>query len=187
MKSPRVTINNLFAGYARAGLDPAAWYALSAEQQTKAQLAFIEVRARILYTLPNDPAYRLPGNVQAKAGELYRNAQEAMNALSAEDAHNALSLGIQAGLAMQGISTQLVAAEALDVTEQLQRPRSAGGKETARQKKEQEAANVSKAAEHWERLGNDNRPERERAAVIAERMGHPSDTVRRWIKKAGLR
>mgnify|MGYP003111896898 CR=1 FL=1 len=188
MKPTRVTINNLFAGYARAGMDPQHWYEnLTDEQRIGAQLDFIEARARLLEQLPHDSELGIPANVQAEAKRLYKLVQQTVAAMSQNQMIQASGFMLEAGVTMQRISTQLVAAKALDVTDRLQRPRSAGGKETARQKQEQEAANVATAAEHWEKLASSNRPERERAAVIAERMGRPVDTVRRWIKKAGLR
>jgi hypothetical protein len=65
--------------------------------------------------------------------------------------------------------------------------RSQGGKSTAEDRKKDAADNIKTAARHWHELEKSGRPKRERGAVIAERMGAPKDTVRRWINQAGLR
>ncbi|SDU29330.1 hypothetical protein [Halopseudomonas salegens] len=50
------------------------------------------------------------------------------------------------------------------------------------------AERIKKAARIWRELEQTGRPERERVAVIAARMGGAKpDTIRRWLKKAGLR
>lgn len=188
MKATRVTINNLFAGYARAGMDPQSWCEnLTKEQQLAAQLDFIEARASLLMGLPHDSAYGVPANVQGLSKRLFDQIRKARDAMNQSQMIHACTFMLEAGVAMQRISTHLVVAEAVDVTERLQRPRSSGGQETARLKKAAAEDNQVKAAEHWRKLESEGRPERERVAIIARRMGHPSDTVRRWIKKAGLR
>lgn len=187
MKAPRVTINNLFAGYLLAGTDPQDWEAMTDEQRIGAQLDFIEARARLLMELPHDPRYGLPANLQVLAKRLYRQVQEAVAAMSQGQTVRAGGYMLQVGVTMQSVSTHLAAVEALDVTEKLQRPRSAGGQETARVKKEAATENMEKAADHWQKLEAEGRPERERAPVIAKRMGFPVNTVRGWIRKAGLR
>lgn len=65
--------------------------------------------------------------------------------------------------------------------------RSAGGHSTAEQKREEAEQNVAEVMERWQKLEAQGKPERERAAIIAYRMGRPVNTVRTWIKKAGLR
>jgi len=65
--------------------------------------------------------------------------------------------------------------------------RSAGGQSTAEQKQAEAEANIAQVVELWKKLEAQGRPERERAGIIANRMGRPIDTVRRWVKKAGLR
>ncbi|MGF2734828.1 hypothetical protein [Marinobacter sp. DUT-1] len=188
MRTPRVTINNLFAGYARAGMDPQHWYEnLTDEQRLGAQLDFIEARACLLERLPYDEGAGIPGNVQNEAKRLNRLVQQTMAAMSQGQMIQAGGFMLDIGVAMQKISTHLTAAKALDVTEELQRPRSAGGKQTAIRKQEAAAENIKTAARHWHKLAADGRPERVRAGVIAQIMGYPVGTVRGWIKKAGLR
>ncbi|WP_022962626.1 hypothetical protein [Halopseudomonas pelagia] len=49
------------------------------------------------------------------------------------------------------------------------------------------SANIEAAKTIWVELAANGRPERERVAVIAQRMGFEESTVRGWIRKAGLR
>lgn len=65
--------------------------------------------------------------------------------------------------------------------------RSAGGQSTAEHKQAEAEANIAQVVELWERLEAQGRPERERAAIIATRMGRPIQSVRRWIRKANIR
>ena len=70
--------------------------------------------------------------------------------------------------------------------EQLAR-RSEGGRITAQQKKDDAAANMAEAVRLWDELGSSGKAEHERASIIAQRMGAKPNTVRGWLKKAGLR
>lgn len=121
MKAQRVTINNLFAGYARAGMDPQDWYEnLTDEQRVGAQLDFIEARAELLQRLPHEGNPKIPANVQVEAKRLGKLVQQAVAAMSQNQMIPAGGFMLEAGVTMQRISTQLVAAEALDVTGDLQ-------------------------------------------------------------------
>ncbi|WP_303288232.1 hypothetical protein [Marinobacter sp. SS8-8] len=121
MKPTRVTIKNLFAGYACAGMDPQHFYEnLNEEQRIGAQLDFIEARARLLATRPNDGKDGVPANVQRDAKRLYRSVQQAVAAMSQDQMIQACGFMLEAGVAMQQISTQLAVAQALDVTKKLQ-------------------------------------------------------------------
>lgn len=69
-----------------------------------------------------------------------------------------------------------------------QQGRKTGAEETNKIKKRKAAENVKQAAKIWRELEQAGRPERERVAVIAQRMpGAKPDTIRGWIRKAGLR
>lgn len=62
-----------------------------------------------------------------------------------------------------------------------------GGNSTAERKREEQQERIADTVRRWEKLAKDGRPERERAGIIAQQTGHPVDTVRRWVRKAGLR
>jgi hypothetical protein len=64
---------------------------------------------------------------------------------------------------------------------------SGGGKATAEVKQASSAENIAEAVELWHKLAGQGKAERYRAGIIAKRMGFPPDTVRGWIKEAGLR
>lgn len=61
----------------------------------------------------------------------------------------------------------------------------AGGKATASIKKETQNKLIEKAIQKWNSLSD--RPERDRCGIIAEQLGVKPNTVRGWIRKAGLR
>jgi hypothetical protein len=63
--------------------------------------------------------------------------------------------------------------------------RSAGGKATAAERQMDLADNLKKVAKLWAEL--ETKQPHQRAGIIAQRMGCPVDTVRVWIRKAGLR
>lgn len=65
--------------------------------------------------------------------------------------------------------------------------RSEGGKVTAEKRSSKADDRMTKAIDCWHKLETEGRPERERCGIIANRMGVKTNTVRGWIKKAGLR
>ena len=70
----------------------------------------------------------------------------------------------------------------------VQRGREKGAAETNRKKDAETSKKIEKAAKIWRELEQTGRPEHERVAVIAQRIqGAKPDTIRRWLKKAGLR
>ena len=58
--------------------------------------------------------------------------------------------------------------------------RSTGSHNSAEIRKEEAAERMETAARLWLKL---DKPERDKCAIIAMRMGHPVDTVRRWRRK----
>lgn len=69
----------------------------------------------------------------------------------------------------------------------VQKARSGGGKRTADRRTAEAAERAKEAVELWHKLAEQGRPERDRVGIIAARKEWKSDTVRRWIKEAGLR
>lgn len=68
-----------------------------------------------------------------------------------------------------------------------QHGRSYGGSTTAKEKQAEALDNIEDTRRRWEKLAKDGRPERERAGIIATQTGSKVNTVREWIRKAGLR
>lgn len=121
MKKTRVTINALFAGYARAGLDAKQWYEdLTEEQRLRAQLEFIEVRATLLARMPHDNNAGVPANVQNEASRLNHLVQQAIEALRHDKAIQVGGFMLNIGATLQSINTHLTVAVALDVTKELE-------------------------------------------------------------------
>ncbi len=182
-----VTLPRLFSGRMLAGNPPEKFERMDETERLCAQLEFIRDRAYFLANMPYDPSCGLPANVHSEALELSRATSSALSHLSSGEMVNAAAATMKVGEKLSGIDAVLARAKALDVTEQIFRAKSAGGKSTASQKKYQAIQNVKEAAKQWRTLAENGKPEHERVALIAMRMAAKPDTVRRWIKKAGLR
>lgn len=65
--------------------------------------------------------------------------------------------------------------------------RSEGGKATAELRTNEAGERMAEAVSYWRKFEAEGRPERERCGIIATRMKAKPDTVRDWIRKAGLR
>jgi hypothetical protein len=182
-----VTLPRLFVGEMLGGLEPQTWEALSVADKLAARLSFIEARAQTLAGLEYDPANGLPVGVHVEAARLAAKAGDALAALAADDALTAAWLAVELGRNLERISTLLAVSRALDLTEAIKAPKSAGGQATAERKKREAQENIQRAVKLWAELEQAGRPEHERASVIAARMEAKTDTVRRWLIKAGLR
>ena len=187
MNKAKVTLPNLFDGEFLAGLEPQEWETLTPAERITARLAFIETRAGVLADLPHSNDSGMPANVHSTARRLQLTAQDALTALEGGDPHTAAWLALEAGKLMADVGKILAVAKALEVTVQLKKPRSAGGRTTAQQKKDEAGANMAEAVRLWDELGRSGKAEHERASIIAQRMGYNARTVRDWLKKAELR
>lgn len=180
-----VTLPRLFAGESLGGYAPQDFERLSMAEQLCARLSFIEERARALASTPYDSKNGLPANVHADARRLADRAYHALVKLAAGDVVAAAWIAVDVGQKMGSITATLAVAKALDLTVTIKKPKSAGGKATAEEKKKDARKNQDIAARIWDELAG--KPEHERVGIIARRMNAKPDTVRRWIKKAGLR
>lgn len=182
-----VTLPRLFAGESLGGYEPQDFERLSMAEQLCARLSFIEERARALSNVPYDSNNGVPANVHADARRLADRAYHALVKLAAGDVVAAAWIAVDVGQKMGNITATLAVAKALDLTVTIKKPKSAGGKATAERNKKEAEDNQDIAAEHWLELAKAGRPERDRAEIIAQRMNRKANTVRGWIKKAGLR
>jgi len=182
MKKTTVTIPHLFHGEGNAGLSFNDWHSLPPENQLRARLQFITLRASSLAQTPYDIKSGLPANVWQIAQNIERLGNQAANT---KELINVSMLCIDIGKLLESIKTIFLSYEATNFKVQLLEPKSKGGQATAAIKKTRAEENQTKAREIWfELAGND---EHSRCETIANRMGYKPDTVRRWIKKAGLR
>jgi hypothetical protein len=187
-KTMRITLPHLFAGHQLAGCDPVEFETMTCAERMCARLSFIGDRAAVLVAMPYDVANGLPANIRAEARKLQNEAMRARQLVeSGIDAAGAGEASLAVGERLGRIQMHVAVAAALDLTGKMHRPRSTGGATTAELKKAEAAERISEAVDIWQKLEKERRPKRERTAVIAQRMHVPPDTVRRWIKKAGLR
>lgn len=177
----------LFKGHATGGLDFGDWLALNDEGKLKQRLSFIASRSAAITEQPYSTDSGLPANAWGDAMQLEEKAVQALQAANDRDFITAAMLALDVGLMLEELNKLLAAYAGLKVRAEIQKPRSEGGKSTAEVKREQQQENIKEVVRRWEKLARDERPERERAGIIALQMGHPVNTVRGWIRKAGLR
>jgi len=182
-----ISVQDLFNGHTTGGLEFGDWLTLNSEGQLKQRLSFIVSRAGALTEQPYSRDSGLPSIVWGDAQLLQQTAASALIAANDRDFLTAAALAMDAGRMMAQLNALLATYAGLKVRAEIQKPRSEGGKATAEHKREQQQANIEDTVKRWEKLARDGKPERERAGIISMQTGHPVDTVRRWIKKAGLR
>ncbi len=182
-----ITVRELFTGHRTGGLAPAEWLALNEEGQLKQRLYFVASRAEAIGQIVYDENCGLPANVIGEAQQLHQRATRALQAADNQDFLTASKVALEVERMLADLNAQMAAYAGLKVRAESQKPRSNGGKSTGEIKREQQQANIEDTRRRWEKLAKDGRPERERAGIIANQTGNRVDTVRRWIKEAGLR
>lgn len=187
MKPIKVRVRELFKGEGRAGLPPEQWMGMSEEDRLYARVEFIRERAGALAGMPYSDELNIPGNVWGEFLNLEQLALQVLTDLDNGQPLRAAMASIDVGRQVEHIKTQLAIYAAADATFKLQKPRSAGGVARAEISKDEQAEKIEQVVAMWRDLGEAGRPERERAGIIATRKGWKVDTVRRWLRKAGLR
>lgn len=182
MKKPTVTIQHLFHGEGNAGLSFNDWHSLTPEKQLRARLQFITLRAYSLAQTPYDIKSGLPATIWQIAQNIERLGNQVADT---KELISVSMLCIDIGKLIESIKTQCLGSKAIKFKVQLLEPKSKGGQATAAIKKTKAEENQTRAREIWFELAG--KDERSRCGTIARRMGVKPNTVRGWIKKAGLR
>jgi hypothetical protein len=182
MKKTTVTIQHLFHGEGNAGLSFNDWHSLTPENQLRARLQFITLRSSSLAKTPYDTKSGLLANVWQIAKRITNLATQAADT---KELISVSMLCIDIGKLIESIKTQCLGSEAIKFKVQLLEPKSKGGEATAAIKKTKAEENQTRAREIWFELAG--KDERSRCETIADRMGVKPNTVRGWIRKAGLR
>lgn len=171
-KTPSVTLHDFFAG-------PAI------EAFPEEKILAIYKKARELGSMPYDPGNGWPANVHALALVIADHAHKAAKAIDANDAMTAMIHGYRVGEYCQKISTLLAVKDSLNHQDKALEPRVAGGKKAGQKPKEEAEENKQKIIKHWKRLKD--KPEHNRAAIIAELMMLSPQAVRRHVRELKLR
>ena len=171
-KTPSVTLHDFFAG-------PAI------EAHPEERLLAIFKKALELGNMPYDISNGWPANVHNLARVIADHAHKAAIAIDANDAMTAMIHGYRVGEYCQKISTLLAVKDSLNHQDKALEPRVAGGKKRGQKTKEDAEETKQKIIKHWHRLKD--KPEHNRAAIIAELMTVSPKTVRDHLSKAGLR
>ena len=173
-KTPSVTIPDFFSGPA---------IEIFPEEKIEA----IYTKALELKIMRYDPANGWPANVHKQAMLIVDHIHLIKKAISENNTMAAMIYGFRLGECCQKISTLLAVKDSLNHQDKALAPRVSGGKGAGQQTKEDAEENKQKIIRHWERLEKNKTPERNRAAIIAERMNLTPKTVREHINEAGLR
>lgn len=179
----KITVQRLFDGNLTGGVEPESWESLTIDERISSRLRFIQSRAKSFADMPYSTESGLPANIWSEARRLEKSAEDAITALPSNP-HLSAWYAIEVGVQMGRINELVAVAKAFEIKIELIEPKSQGGKTTAKLKKLSAAEKMDEAVRLWRTL---KKPERVRSGIIAQRMGYPTDTVRRWIKKAGLR
>lgn len=185
-------LKNLFGGWRSGGLPFEEWQVLSERERLCAQIDFIAARALLLSQMPYDQSRGMPANVHGTARQLVKQTRRAWEALVQEDADEAISAGMEIGIAVESVKAHLAMAKAIDVSAELAQakdqwesetiaPKRRGGRTRAEQLQAERDARAATAREKWDRLADHHYAEHERAGIIAAQMGVSSRTVRRWL------
>ncbi len=161
--------------------------ALQPDEQLVERLRFIWDRAGALSLATYDQELGIPANVSAEAERLRQAAATALHAIERGDHAEASLSALDAGKRMESLNKSMAIYSGLQIKADLQKPRSEGGKSTAKRKQAEEQDEIDDTRRRWEKLASEGKPERERAGIIARQKGKPANTVRGWIRKAGLR
>jgi len=125
-----------------------------------------------------------PATVPADAQTLLKLCEQALSAIQNGD-EGAMLLAMKATAQASELNRWPAIDKALTLQRSASALRSKGGKATAEQNKKKAKTTCEKVAEMY--LSLESKAERERTGVIANRLGIDASTVRRHLKKAGIR
>jgi len=169
---------------------------LIARLQRETDITLDDLLARRLFTdPPAEPCWHLPVGSWPLCYEEDISPEDSVRIRAGRKAHPELVKAAAAlVLSVTATTTQYQKHMIFDYTryvetrpyeeEQVKRC-SEGGKTTAAERKEIQKAKLDTFRKHWVSLHET--PVHDRAAIIARRMGCKPNTVRGWIRKAGLR
>lgn len=170
---------------AGGSVDVEQWAEMSPIQRAEALLLDMREFALRWANVQWRPAMGVPATVVADSQTLLARCNEALAAIRNEDA-SAILLAMQASTQAAELNRWAAIGAALELNKSLVKPKADGGRAAAARRKAEAAAQIAKAADLWANTYA-TRPERERAALIAARMGISARRAREYIKKAALR
>ena len=180
-----VQIGQWFSGQGNAGLPFLEWQRMTPREKLAARMAYISAEAERLGAMTYHEGCGIPGNLIAEARHLHVLAEQAIDQLQTGNLDRAAMQALDVGIMTEGVNRSLAIWAALQLKGQSQRAKSAGGAATADQRKIEQAERMAEVVDRWNKLSAT--PEHDRAGIIAARLGIKIDTVRRLVKKAGLR
>jgi len=188
MKKPiQIEIGNLFSGHTTAGFSFPEFEALPPNKKLIKRMGFIRDEAARLGNATYHIDCGIPGNLIGEAQRLHRAAALAVEAAERDDLADAALRALDVGALMEGLNKSLAVWRALSLKRDVQRPRSSGGETTAEKRRNEQDHRAQEVARIWQKLDSAGRPKHERCSLISDRLGIKPDTVRRLIRKTGLR
>jgi hypothetical protein len=182
MKS--ITVKQPYQPSATAGHTWDEWEALTPIEKASARIEEMQCVASRWAGTVWDESLGVPPNVITDAADLITLCDRAKAALR-ESPEAAILACMDAQTKAAELNRWTLVSETQKRQKTITRPKAAGAR-TVNAKRSKDADERRKVVvEKWNKL--QSRPARERAGIIAAQTGIPVDTVRRHIKKAGLR
>jgi hypothetical protein len=160
------------------------WIEMSPLQQAQAHLIVMQDTARKWAGVQWRESMGVPATVPADAQTLLRLCDAALTAIKNGD-QSATLFAMRAAAQAAELNRWAAIDKALALHKNAHTPRSSGGKATAERRKNQAQSMCEKIASLY--LAMESKDVRDRTGVIATRLGIDQSTVRRHLKKAGLR
>lgn len=171
---------NFFSEYDNAGLPAEVAMKLSSTDLAVKKLNYL---LKVAHDLSHgDFIEGVPPNVDIEMLHIRELVLAEISKIGPTTDVDLLLRGIEIGNAMQRTVTIQMAASGL---RGLIKPKSDGGNSAKIANSKKAKEKIEKVISKWEKLSN--KPVRERAGIIANQMGEKPNTVRSWIRKAGLR
>lgn len=148
-------------------------------------LELTRIKALEIAEAPYGSLGNLPANIHQMAYLVAEHAAKCSDALQANDINAVFEHSFRLGMFCESIAKYIAAADSLRERAKATKPRSKGGSATALARQTEAAGTQQKIITLWNRLSH--QPERNRAAVIAEKLGISPATVRTHLKKAKTR
>lgn len=180
----KITLPNLFAHAATGGLSLNEWELLDGLQRTVARLTYLEEVAHAVVETPYDGRQGLLANVWAESRRLALACERAKSAIREGDLEG-INLALDAMHLVGRVEQMIALSKAHELNITIRKPRSQGGKATAK-KRQQEAEQLSmKIQQIYDALPVNQKTGA--SSIIAERLSIDRSTVNRHLKKSRTR
>lgn len=179
-----LTIKQPYNPTGTAGLPIEEWIEMTPLQQAQAHLTLMQATARKWAGVQWRESMGVPATVVGDAQTLLKLCDEALNAIRDGD-QSAMLFAMNATAQAAELNRWVAIDKALELSNAATAPRSSGGGATAGRRQKEAHNRCEEIAAMY--LEMESKDKRDRASLIAERLGLTPRSVRRHLKKAGIR